>query len=288
MSGGGFWLDWVLGFEAVLRTGAALPAKPPPAPPPPAPGAPKALIFAPHPDDETITGALPLRLAREAGFAVTDVAVTLGSREERRAGRREELDAACRALGFRLLLPAPEGLSRINPETRRRDACHWAGAVTAIAAVLEAEKPTTIFLPHAEDWNSTHVGVHHLVADALGLLPGFACVVVETEYWRPMAAPNLLVESSASDVARLVGALALHAGEVARNPYHLRLPAWMMDNVRRGAELVGGQGVAAPAATFATLYRLHAWTGGGWRQVLPRGRVIGAADSLAGLFPAMS
>jgi hypothetical protein len=55
-----------------------------------------------------------------------------------------------------------------------------------------------------------------------------------------------MIEVWAADVADLVAALSLHAGEVARNAFHLRLPAWMMDNVRRGAELVGGQGGTAP------------------------------------------
>ncbi|MBV8915368.1 MAG: hypothetical protein JOZ05_20300 [Acetobacteraceae bacterium] len=87
-----------------------------------------------------------------------------------------------------------------------------------------------------------------------------------------------------ADVADLVAALSLHVGEVARNPYHLRLPAWMMDNVRRGAELVGGQGGAAPPFAFATLYRLRRWHAGGWRDVLDRGRVIGAEESLSELF----
>ena len=41
--------------------------------------------------------------------------------------------------------------------------------------------------------------------------------------------------------------------EVRRNPYHLRMPAWMMDNVRRGAELVGGQGSPAPDFCFCDL-----------------------------------
>jgi hypothetical protein len=53
-----------------------------------------------------------------------------------------------------------------------------------------------------------------------------------------------------------------HAGEVRRNPYHARLPAWMLDNVRRGAELVGGRGAKAPDFTFATIYRLRKWRGG--------------------------
>ena len=49
------------------------------------PDAPVAMIFSPHPDDECIIGGLPLRLLREAGMRVVNVAVTLGSNSERRA-----------------------------------------------------------------------------------------------------------------------------------------------------------------------------------------------------------
>jgi hypothetical protein len=67
------------------------------------------------------------------------------------------------------------------------------------------------------------------------------------------------VEISAADLADLIAATSFHVGEVQRNPYHLSLPAWLMDNVRRGAELVGGQGGAAPQFTFAALYRRRKW-----------------------------
>ncbi|MBV9490836.1 MAG: PIG-L family deacetylase, partial [Verrucomicrobia bacterium] len=87
-----------------------------------------------------------------------------------------------------------------------------------------------------------------------------------------------------AEVADLVAALALHAGEVARNPYHLRLPAWMIDNVRRGAELVGGQGGAAPRFTFATLYRLRRWVHGRLEEALERGRMLSSQDDLSALF----
>jgi hypothetical protein len=73
-------------------------------------------------------------------------------------------------------------------------------------------------------------------------------------------------------------------GEVQRNPYHLLLPAWMMDNVRRGAELVGGQGQAAPDFTFATLYRLRRWRRGALEEVLDRGRVLSANENAGGVF----
>jgi hypothetical protein len=62
-------------------------------------------------------------------------------------------------------------------------------------------------------------------------------------------------------VAELVAALSLHVGEVSRNPYHLSLPAWCIDAVRRGAERVGAPGTSAPAFTFATLYGWLRWTG---------------------------
>jgi len=85
---------------------------------------------------------------------------------------------------------------------------------------------------------------------------------VETEFWAQMPTPNVLVESSGADLAALVTALTSHVGEVRRNPYHLTLPAWMMDNVRRGGEWVGGQGQAAPDFLFGTLYRVRRWVHG--------------------------
>ena len=119
-----------------------------------------------------------------------------------------------------------------------------------------------MFFPHDADWNSSHIGTHYLVADALAQqAPGFSCTVAETEFWGAMATPNLTVEFSPQDLGDMMAALSFHVGEVQRNPYHLLVPAWMQDNVRRGGELVGGQGGAAPDFTFATLYRLRRWVG---------------------------
>ena len=75
------------------------------------PGVPTALLFSPHPDDECIAGGLALRLAREAKWNVVNVAVTLGSKRERKNARRRELARACAALGFGLVVPGKLGLS---------------------------------------------------------------------------------------------------------------------------------------------------------------------------------
>jgi hypothetical protein len=100
-----------------------------------------------------------------------------------------------------------------------------------------------------------------------------------------MDTPNLVVESSEQDVVDLITALSFHVGEVKRNPYHLRMPAWLMDNVRRGGELVGGQGGAAPDFLFGTLYRLRRWTRGRLEAVADKGRFISRSDDLKKLLP---
>jgi LmbE family N-acetylglucosaminyl deacetylase len=245
---------------------------------------PTALIFAPHPDDEVIIGGLPLRLLRELKLKVVDVAVTLGSRMDRQAERWQELKNCCDYIGFGLVAPRERGLEGINSVAREQQPKRWSAAVEAIADILAAQRPSIVFLPHADDWNKTHIGTHYLVLEALGRWPSSACLVVETEFWGSMDTPNLIVESSAAEVADLVAALSLHVGEVARNAYHLRLPAWMMDNVRRGAELVGGQGGAAPRFAFATLYRLRHWADGRLHEVLERGQLLSCQDDLSKLF----
>jgi N-acetylglucosamine malate deacetylase 1 len=249
--------------------------------PPEKPGAPRVLLFAPHPDDEVIIAGLPLRLQRELGMRVADVAVTQGSSKARQAGRWEELSNCCRYIGFDLIRTGPGGLEKISLQGRDADKASWAAAVDVVAGILRREQPRILFFPHDLDWNATHIGVHWLVSDALRSLgPGFEALVVETEFWGAMDDPNLMVESSAADVADLVAALSFHVGEVKRNPYHLSLPAWMQDNVRRGAELVGGQGAAAPDFAFATLYRLRRWAKGDFQAVLDRGRSIGQNEPL--------
>ncbi len=247
--------------------------------------APRALILAPHPDDECIIGALPLRLLRQMHMRVVDVAVTLGSNVQRQPGRLEELHNACHFLGFDVVLAVPGGLARVNRTTRENQPDHWRASVDVLAEILRAQQPRVVFCPHEGDWNSTHIGVHDLVMDALARQSAdFRCHVVETEFWGAMANPNLMVASSVEDVADLVAATSFHVGEVKRNPYHLLLPPWMQDNVRRGGELVGGQGGAAPDFAFATLYRVSRWRDGKLGAAFAGGRHLGADDDPAGVF----
>jgi len=229
------------------------------------------LLFSPHPDDECIMGLLPLRLMREAGKRIINIPVTYGSNEARRAGRARELEDACAYLGWEN--------SPATDDYRAMD-------VMDVVRVLEAFHPEIIFFPHEADWNSRHISTHHLMVDALKQMGAdFSCLVVESEFWGAMDDPNLMIEGDAQIVADLVAATSLHVEEVARNPYHLLLPAWMQDNVRRGGELVGGQGGAVPDFFFATLYRLRKWANGGFIDIQEGGKFVPmGADFLKGVF----
>lgn len=222
-------------------------------------------ILSPHPDDECITGLLALRLQRECGFRVTVSPATLGSLRARRAARRGELRDACAALGWTPWFGA--AMTDDPAEKVRRLAARW-----------KAVRPDIVFLPHALDGHPTHRATHHWGVAAMDAAGG-TFRAVETEYWHPLLRPNLMVAASDTDLRDLMAALSLHKGEVARNDYAARLPAWMSDNVRRGAELVGGPGAGAPPIPHATLYRARIRSAGRWRTPAPC--VLADAPALA-------
>lgn len=222
----------------------------------------KVLLFSPHPDDECITGLLARRFQVELGCQVVNIPMTFGSKEERRQGRLEELENACAYLGWQNYVENFTLDNLLEGE---------------VIQILEKFQPVAIFFPHAHDWNSRHIEVHKTMMAALARMPeDFSTLTVETEFWGAMDDPNLNVEGTSGLVADLVAATSLHKEEVARNPYHLRLPGWMQDNVRRGAELVGGQGEEAPDFSFSTLYRMKQWSEGRMQNLFSGGKHVGA------------
>ncbi len=277
--------QYVNSFAELIENGSQIPLaqSQPSSRPSPAADAPCAMIFSPHPDDEVIIGALPYRLAQQCGWRVINVAVTQGSNAERRCERWSELQGCCDSIGFELLATAPGGLTDINPDSRDQEPAKWSGNTACIAGILTQYRPSLILYPHANDWNSTHIGTHLLIRDALQSMAAadFSCLVCETEFWGQMQNPNLMVEVTPGQLAALISALSFHVGEIQRNPYHLTLPAWMIDNTRRGTELVGGQGGESPGFQFAVLYRLLRWANGGFTPLNGSGRMLAATDDPA-------
>ncbi len=241
--------------------------------------APVGLIFSPHPDDECITGVGSLRLMQENGIRIKNVVVTQGSNTERQAPRFKEVSDACNYLGFGVIQTAPGGLLRVRPTTRENNPQEWAEKVAVIKDIILREKPVVIAMPHAKDWNSAHIGTHFVVEDALRQMPkDYSVTVIETEFWGELENPNLMLEVTEENLARMITALSFHFGEVARNPYHLLLPAYMQRNVCRGAEVVGGQGGDAPQMNYAIIYRLSRYANGTFTPA--SNRIVKASEKI--------
>lgn len=247
-------------------------------------GAGGVVLCSPHPDDEVLTGALAYRLERQDRVAVRNLVMTLGSDPGRQEARRLEVAAACRELGFAWQLVAPPlAFAQLTPAAKSGQPESWAEKVGIVARLFDQLRPAVVLCPHRDDGHQTHCGVHLLVVEALQRhsrhTPG-PILLVESEFWHPLAAPNLMVGISPADAAALITALSCHQGEVQRNPYHLRQPARWMDTVRRGGELLGGYGGVGVDFLFAELYRVSSFERG--RQ-LPwaRGRlVVGPEEEL--------
>jgi LmbE family N-acetylglucosaminyl deacetylase len=199
-----------------------------------------------------------------------------------------EVESACDVLGFKLVVPATStasiGLDNVNLDSKQNHACEWAEKVGALAAILDDEKPDLVFAPHSRDFNTTHIGTYALVLDALKVYLEHAqremLPVIETEFWHQLDCSNLMVGLSAELVAHQMIAIAEHGGEMSRNPYHLRHACRLIDNVRRGSEVVGGQGAAARKFTFAELYRISFVTHGVANIPGSASRVIGPDDPI--------
>jgi hypothetical protein len=122
------------------------------------------------------------------------------------------------------------------------------------------------------------------VLDALAKQsPDFSCSLIQTEYWHPIEEPNLMIGIGENDAATLLSALACHEGENARNPFDARFPAYLIDNVRRGSERIGGKGVASAAMDFAMLYQFGVWKSGKFMPSALK-RIITADDPVGMLF----
>lgn len=242
---------------------------------------PALLIFAPHPDDESICATLALRLIREAGFTTFAVPVTLGSDPSLQGKRWREFQAACNILGFVALepLPCPHG-TKLEPNLRKSSPRLWRSVTEKAAEIITQANPALICFPHRQDWHPAHIATHILVTDALKLSQRRAQKVVETEYWHPMKKPNLLVETTPEVASLIMTAIAAHHSQAERNPIHVLFPAWLLENVRRGIELIGGPGFTHPSFFFGTLYRLSSWTGARLRPLLPHPLIVPATQSL--------
>jgi LmbE family N-acetylglucosaminyl deacetylase len=227
------------------------------------------LIISPHPDDESIVGSLPLRLHHENGARLVNVAITLGSNEERKKPRLKELTNACKVLQMELKTLVSED---------------WKKKEKELKSIIKEFQPQLILAPHLKDHHPTHIKTGKLLKVVLQGLKKQNILVAWTEFWGQITTPNLLIEVPSAILKLQLEALQKHVGEVERNPYHLRLPAWMIDNVRRGGETIGGKGTHAPEFPFAVIYQLQILKNGQLHNLKLKGPFLDAACDIGQIF----
>lgn len=128
-----------------------------------------AIVFAPHPDDETLGCGGIIAKKRQAGASVTVVFMTDGSSshgnlmppQELAAMRRQEALAACRELdvpGDKLVfLDFPDGALRR----------HETAAVEQISRLLRKNRPKEVYFPFSADGPADHGATYRAVRLAL-------------------------------------------------------------------------------------------------------------------------
>lgn len=218
----------------------------------------KVLMVSPHPDDETINGALALRLKQNYGCEVFNFPFGFGSNPNRKAERKQELIEATKLLNFTNLFDQD------------------------LETVVSDLKPHLIIFPHADDGHLTHSQTHMAVINALQKIH-YTGLVALTEFWFPNRSANLLLEVSVEECALLMEALSAHFGEIKRNPYHLRLPFWMLDNTRRGSELIMGAQALTNSLFLSNLYQIKSYKNGVESAPLPK-KLITLQESMCSLF----
>lgn len=172
----------------------------------------RVLVFAPHPDDESIGCGGALALLARAGIPMRVVLVSDGSGAgELPPGtdliRRQEFVAALQRLGVvdHVLLGFPDGALRQDPPLQQ-----------AVAQQVQQFTPTWIFSPSSADLHRDHRVVALAVRQAAREVPAVQRLC-EYETWSPLPVTHVL---DISDVLEIkLAALAEHRTALACGNY---------------------------------------------------------------------
>jgi LmbE family N-acetylglucosaminyl deacetylase len=204
-----------------------------------------ALVLSPHPDDELLGCPAHLFELRDAGWRILDVALSLGSDEERQTARRRELEAACARAGFELVLETGL-LSMGDPGAVTPDG----GAAQRVAQLAREAHAQLLVAPSPHDDHPAHERVGRLALAAMraGASPRLWLWGV----WSDIALPNSLCVFDAGRLAEIERALCAHEGELARNDYRRLLRARAEAGATLLPERVFGHGTPGlPSGAFA-------------------------------------
>lgn len=157
----------------------------------------KVLVFAPHPDDETLGCGGTLALLRQNGCAVKVVFVTDGAGagglpDGAAAIRRREAVAALSVLGVddMVFLDEPDGSFRNSTRFEKK-----------VFELFQEFQPNWIFLPSLLDYHRDHVAIGQAVLGCWQRWDGISRAFFY-EIWSPLPATWIVDISSMADLKR--------------------------------------------------------------------------------------
>ena len=157
----------------------------------------RVLVFAPHPDDETLGCGGTMALLRQNHCTVRVVVVTDGSGAGTLPAtavsiRREETRAAMEVLGVDdiVFLDEPDGSFRNHPRFMRE-----------VTALLEKFEPDWIFLPSLLDYHRDHVAIGDALLQCWQCWRGSARAFFY-EIWSPLPATHVVDIGAVEDLKR--------------------------------------------------------------------------------------
>jgi LmbE family N-acetylglucosaminyl deacetylase len=143
-----------------------------------------ALVFSPHPDDETLGCGGTMLLKRRSGTPVWIAFMTDGAtshnrfmdEDELRHLRQEEALHATQKLG----IPSANIKFLNFPDGRLHE--YRAAAVQQVLALMELRRPCEVFVPYRRDGTSDHEATNRVVMEALRQYP-FPVLLCEYPIW---------------------------------------------------------------------------------------------------------
>lgn len=144
----------------------------------------KALVIAPHPDDETLGCGATIHLLRENNCEVQVVLMTDGSGinldKDISHMRFSEFNEAMKKLGCvcNRYLNFPDGKLEL----------HLQDATEQLTEIIEKEQPEIIFTPYVLDYNSDHKYVNLILSKCINNME--EVYIAMYEIWTPILYPN--------------------------------------------------------------------------------------------------
>jgi LmbE family N-acetylglucosaminyl deacetylase len=185
------------------------------------------LVFAPHPDDDILGCGGSMAWHVQQGHQLKVIYLTSGesgsldfSKDQLVGLREKEACAAAQVLGVKqtAFLRWPDGYLQVKPEYLQQ-----------LTALIRAEKPHRIYLPHSQDAVSDHLVTHHLVMEAVRRAAGpwfqecpgepwSVGTVLGYEVWTPILSPGLAIDIS-SFMDKKITALREHRSQLQGYSY---------------------------------------------------------------------